>query len=104
MALDGTKQLSENNEKMRADLEGLAAELKSQIDSTKASSAVQIEAVKNEASAWAEQFKSNLYAIMEAGNSLGKTGGKRMKRSTKTPCRRPERSCSLETTSWRVEA
>ena len=32
----------------------------SQIDSTKASSAVQIEAVKNVASAWAEQFKSNL--------------------------------------------
>ena len=39
-ALDGTKQLSENNEKMRADLEGLAVELKSQNDSTKASSAV----------------------------------------------------------------
>ena len=61
---------------MRADLEGLAAELKSQIDSTKASSAVQIEAVENEALAWAEQFKLNLYAIIEAGNSLGKTGGK----------------------------
>ena len=37
---------------------------------------MQIEAVKNEVSSWAEQFKSNLHSIMEAGNSLGRTGGK----------------------------
>ena len=37
---------------------------------------MQIEAVKTEASAWAEQFKLNLYGIMEAGPSSGKTGGK----------------------------
>ena len=34
------KELNASNQKMRADLEGNAAELKSQIDSTKNSSAV----------------------------------------------------------------
>ena len=43
MALDGTRELNEKTEKMRADLEILAVELKSLIDSTKATSAVQIE-------------------------------------------------------------
>ena len=61
---------------MRADLEGYAAELKSQIDSTKSNSAMQIEAVKKEASDWAEKFKVNMFGIIEAGAGLGKTGGK----------------------------
>ena len=76
MALNGTRELNEKNAKIRADLDTLAVELKTQIDSTKANSAVQIEAVKNEASAWAEQFRSNLYSIMEAGNRSGRPGGK----------------------------
>ena len=67
-ALDGTMKVNESNEKMRADLEALAIELKDQVDSIKTSSSTQIEGVRDEASKWAETFKSNLYAIMGAGN------------------------------------
>ena len=75
-ALDGTKALSEGNEKMRVDLEKLAIELKSQVDSVKVDATKHIEVVRDEASKWAETFKTNLYSIMEAGNSFGKGGGK----------------------------
>ena len=42
-ALDGTKALSEKNEKMREDLEKLATELKSQVDSVKVDAAKHID-------------------------------------------------------------
>ena len=76
MALEGTKELNASNQKMRADLEAYAIELKAQIESAKASSTAQIEAVMTEASEWAEKFKVNMCGFLEAGAGLGKSGGK----------------------------
>ena len=52
MALEGTKQLNESNQAMRKDLDAYAIELKTQIESAKASSTTQIAAVKSVASDW----------------------------------------------------
>ena len=76
MALEGTKELNESSQKMRADFEAYAIELKNQMESAKASSTTQIEAVKTEASDWAEKFKVNMFGLLEAGAGLGKSGGK----------------------------
>ena len=75
-ALDGTKELSQKNEETRAVLEALATELRGQIESTKASSTVEIESIKREASTWADKFKSDLFGLMESTKGMGKGGGK----------------------------
>ena len=75
-ALDGTKELSQKNEETRAVLEALATELRGQIESTKASSTVEIESVKREASTWADKLKSDLFGLMESTKGMGKGGGK----------------------------
>ena len=75
-ALNGTKDLSEKNEKMKEALDALSNEFKEQIGSVKIDGEKHIKKVRDEASVWAEEFKTNLYAIMKAGNCLGKVDGK----------------------------
>ena len=51
-ALDGTKLLNQKNEETRAVMETLATELRGQVESTKASSAAEIESVRQAATFW----------------------------------------------------
>ena len=58
---------------MKGVLEALAIEFKGQIESTRAKSTVEIEAVKQEASAWADRFKSDLFSLMESSKASAST-------------------------------
>ena len=51
---------------MRTNLEVLAIEFRGQIESTRAKSTMRIEAVKQEASTWADRFKSDLFSEAKA--------------------------------------
>ena len=60
-SLNGTKALSEKNEKMKEDLDKLSVEFKSRIDSVKI----------DEASGWADRFKGQLVHLMQASSAFG---------------------------------
>ena len=74
-ALNGTKALSEANEKMKGDLDKLAVEFNSQIGSVKIDAETHIKKVRDEASNWADGFKGQLVSLMEASNAFGGKGG-----------------------------
>ena len=75
-ALDGTKLLNQKNEETRAVMETLATELRGQVEGTKASSAAEIESVRQAATLWSEKFKQDLFGLMESTKGMGKGGGK----------------------------
>ena len=75
IALDGTKALSEKNEKMMEDLDKLAIEFKTQVDSVKIDAETHITKVRDEASSWADSFKGHLTELMKASSAFGGKGG-----------------------------
>ena len=70
-ALNGTKALSEKNEKMKEDLDKLSVEFNTQIGSVKVDAEAHIKKVRDEASNWADGFKGQLVSLMEASNAFG---------------------------------
>ena len=74
-ALNGTKDLSEKNEKLMGDLDKLAIEFRAQVDSVKIEAETHITKVRDEASSWADSFKGHLTELMKASSAFGGKGG-----------------------------